>query len=77
MNTKSNLEKFDPKSFKTIFVGYSNTSKAYRVFNSLTLTIKESMHEKFEESNSLVKNVVEIDSLGGELEKIFMKDSSA
>ena len=41
------------------------------------MIIEESMHVKFEESNSLVRNVVEIDSLGEDFEKIFMKDSSA
>jgi len=77
LNIKGNLGKFDPKSFKAIFVGYSNTSKAYRVFNKLTLTIKESMHVKFEKSNSLVKNIVEINSLGENCEKISMKDLPA
>ena len=32
------------------------------------------MHVKFEESNSLVKNIVEIDSLGEDFEKVSMKD---
>ena len=59
MNTKGNLEKFDPKSFEAIFVGYSNTNKAYRVFNRPTLTIEKSMHVKFEESISLVKNIID------------------
>ena len=35
------------------------------------------MHVKFKESNSLVKNVVEIDSLGENIKKILLKDSSA
>ena len=35
------------------------------------------MHVKFEESNSLVKNIVEIDSLGDDFEKVSMKDSLA
>ena len=63
-NTKDNLEKFDAKAFEAIFIGYSNTSKAYRIFNKSTLTIEESMHVKFDESNAFVNNVVEIDSLG-------------
>jgi len=63
LNTKGNLGKFDPKSFEAIFIGYSNTNKAYKVFNRSTLIIEEFMHVKFEESNSLVKNVIEIDSL--------------
>jgi len=32
-NTKGNLGKFEAKSYEAIFVGYSNTSKTYRVFN--------------------------------------------
>jgi len=77
LNTKGNLGNFDLKSFESIFIGYSNTSKAYRVFNRLTLTIEEYMHIKFKESNSLVKNVAEIDFLGEDFEKISMKDSTA
>ena len=33
------------------------------------------MNIKFEESNAFVKNVVEIDSLGEDMEKISLKDS--
>jgi len=61
LNTKDNLGKFDAKAFEAIFVGYF-TSKAYRVFSKSSLTIEESMHVKFEESNVFVKNVIEIDS---------------
>jgi len=77
LNTKDNLGKFDAKSFEAIFVGYTNTSKTYRVFNRSFLTIEESMHVKFGESNSFVKNVVdcEIDFLDEEIEKNSMKDS--
>jgi len=57
---QSNLGKFDAKTYEEIFVGYSSTSKAYRVFNKSFLTIVESMHVKFEESNAIVENVVEI-----------------
>ena len=35
LNTKDNLGKFDPKSDVGIFLGYSNSSKAYRVYNKL------------------------------------------
>ena len=38
------------------------------------MTIEESIHVKFEESNSFVKNVVEIGSLGEDVEKITLKD---
>ena len=75
MNTKDNLGKFDARSYEAIFVGYSNTSKAYRVFNKSSLTIEESIHVKFEESNMFVKNVVEIDSLHEGMEKVTLEDS--
>ncbi|RDX73321.1 hypothetical protein CR513_47095, partial [Mucuna pruriens] len=46
MNTKDNLGKFDPKSDKGTFLGYSTMSKAYEVYNSRTLTVEESIHMK-------------------------------
>jgi len=46
LNTKDQLAKFDSKVDKGIFLGYSNTSKAYRVFNSRTLVMEESIHVK-------------------------------
>ncbi|KAH9671627.1 Integrase catalytic domain-containing protein [Citrus sinensis] len=51
LNTKDNLGKFDPKSNVGIFLGYSNSSKAYRVYNKNTLVVEESMHVTFDESN--------------------------
>ena len=75
LTTKDNLGKFDAKTFEAIFVGYFNTSKAYRVFNKSSLTIEESMHIKFEESDAFVKNVIEIDTLGEDMEKISLEDS--
>ncbi|GAU35952.1 hypothetical protein TSUD_147370 [Trifolium subterraneum] len=46
---KDNLGKFDSKSDKGIFLGYSLTSKAYRIYNLRTQTLEESMHVKFDE----------------------------
>ena len=77
LNTKDNLGKFDAKAYEAIFVGYSTTSKAYRVFNRSSLTIKESVHVKFEESNVFVENVVEIEPLGENMEKLSLKDPPA
>ncbi|KAH9750255.1 hypothetical protein KPL71_013814 [Citrus sinensis] len=51
LNTKDNLGKFDPKSDVGIFLGYSNSSKAYRVYNKKTLVVEESMHVTFDETN--------------------------
>ena len=50
INTKDNFDKFDPKSDKGIFIGYSNRSKAYRVFNLRTNTIEETMHVSCDEN---------------------------
>ena len=50
-NDKNNLRKFDTKSDEGIFLRYSTTSKAYRIFNKKTLIIEESMHVTFNESN--------------------------
>ena len=49
-NGKDNLGKFDAKSDEAIFLEYSTTSKAYRVFNKRTLTVEESIHITFNEN---------------------------
>ena len=48
-NDKVNLGKFDVKSDIGIFIGYSNCSKAYRVYNKRNQTVEESVHVVFEE----------------------------
>ena len=48
-NGKSNFGKFDSKADEGIFLGYSLTSKAYRVYNKRTLTIEETIHFAFDE----------------------------
>ncbi|RDX70598.1 hypothetical protein CR513_50144, partial [Mucuna pruriens] len=50
LNRMDNLGKFDPKFDKGVFIGYSTKSKAYRVYNSRTLKVKESIHVKFNDS---------------------------
>jgi hypothetical protein len=51
------VTKFDSKSIEGIFVGYSITSKAYRIYLPTSNTIKESMHVKFNENaNAPVEN---------------------
>ncbi|RDY03248.1 hypothetical protein CR513_13195, partial [Mucuna pruriens] len=47
LNTKDNLGNFYPKSKKGTFLRYSNASKAYKMYNSRTLTIDESIHVIF------------------------------
>ena len=52
-NIKERLEKFDVKSDEAIFLGYSSSSKAFRVFNKRTLVVEESIHVIFDETNDL------------------------
>ncbi|KAH9716748.1 Integrase catalytic domain-containing protein [Citrus sinensis] len=61
LNTKDNLGKFDPKSDVGIFLGYSNSNKAYRVYNKRTLIVEESMHVTFDESNPSSTEKVVVD----------------
>src|SRR5581483_8045317 len=50
LNNKDNLGKFDEKSDEGIFLGYSTSSKAFRVFNKRRQTIEESIHVRFDET---------------------------
>ncbi|CAN0908179.1 Retrovirus-related Pol polyprotein from transposon TNT 1-94 [Linum grandiflorum] len=50
LNTKDHLGKFDAKSDEGIFLGYSNLSKAYRVFNKRSNKIEESIHVLFDQT---------------------------
>ena len=50
-NEKDNLGKFDAKSNESIFLGYSLTSKAFRMFNKRTLVVEESIHVIYDKSN--------------------------
>ena len=61
LNTKDNLGKFNPKSDVGIFLGYSNSSKAYRVHNKITLVVEESMHVIFDEFNPSSTEKVVVD----------------
>jgi len=49
LNNKLYLKKFDVKAQKGIFLGYFERSKAYKVYNSETLCVEESMHVKFDD----------------------------
>ena len=43
-NGKENLDKFDEKADNGIFLGYSLTSHAYRVYNKRLMTVEESVY---------------------------------
>ena len=75
LNTKDNLDKFEPKSDVGIFLGYSNSSKTCRVYNKRTLVVEESMHVTFDESypSSAEKRIVNGDA-DGELQEKSSED---
>ena len=51
-NDKTNLGKFDAKSDIVLFIGYSNRSKSYRIYNKRNQTVEESIHVVFYEVTS-------------------------
>ena len=55
LNTKDNLWKFDAKLDVGIFLGYSTLSKAFRVFNKITMIVEESIHVIFYKSNKFLQ----------------------
>ena len=79
-NGKERLGKFDAKSDEAIFLGYSSTSKAFRVFNKRTLVVEESIHVIFDESNDLSsrknEGVDDADPLIEGMKEITLKDST-
>nr|GFA06023.1 putative ribonuclease H-like domain-containing protein [Tanacetum cinerariifolium] len=54
LNTSDPLGKFDKKSDKGYIVGYSISSKAYRVYNLVSRKIEETMNLKFLENKPFV-----------------------
>ena len=61
LNTKDNLGKFVAKSNVGIFLGYSSSSKADRVFNKNTMVVEESIHVVFDESNDSLQRRESVD----------------
>jgi len=49
LNNKLYLKKFDAKAQRGMFLGYSERSKTYKVYNSETHCVEESMHVKFDD----------------------------
>jgi len=43
-NGKENLGKFDEKAYHGIFIGYSLTSHAYKIYNKRLMTVEGSVH---------------------------------
>ena len=45
------MGKFDTRSDERIFLGYSSTSKAYRVYNKRTMKVMETVNVVIDESS--------------------------
>ncbi|GJV75444.1 putative ribonuclease H-like domain-containing protein, partial [Tanacetum coccineum] len=65
---KTSLGKFDGKSDEGFFVGYSLSSKAFRVYNTRTKRVEENLHIRFLENKPMIEGtgpkwLFDIDSL--------------
>ena len=57
-NGKESLGKFDAKVDEGVFLGYATQSHAYRVYNKRLMTVEESMHVVFDETNPKMQDQV-------------------
>ncbi|GJZ02743.1 retrovirus-related pol polyprotein from transposon TNT 1-94 [Tanacetum coccineum] len=55
LNTLDSLGKFDGKSNEGFFVGYSLSSKAFRVYNTRTKRVEENLHIRFLENKPMIE----------------------
>ena len=62
------LGKFDAKADEGIFLGYSLHSKAFRIYNKRTMTIEESIHVTFDETNITSPRKEFLDDIADSLE---------
>ena len=70
-NGKENLGKFDSKVDEVIFLEYSQSSKAYRVFNKRLQIVEESVHVSFDEScPKMVRKGISFNGAGASSERI-------
>jgi len=57
-NGKESLGKFDAKADEGVFLGHATQSHAYRVYNKRLMTMEESMHVVFDETNPKLQDHV-------------------
>ena len=57
LNDWENLGKFDANSDEGIFLGYSTTNRAYRVFNKRTRMVMESINVEIDDAITKVEMV--------------------
>ncbi|GJW30498.1 putative ribonuclease H-like domain-containing protein, partial [Tanacetum coccineum] len=55
LNTLDSLGKFDGKSDEGFFVGYSRSSKAFKVYNTRTRKVEENLHIGFLENKPMIE----------------------
>ena len=75
-NGKDNLGKFDPKSDEGIHIGYAINGHTYRVYNKRLLTVEESMHVVFNESDSYLPKFIQDEPGVDYLRTILQKNQS-
>jgi len=72
-NGKESLGMFNAKSDKGIFLGYSLNSHAFRVFNKKLMTVEESIHVIFYETNKCEQAAAKINTYEDD-QNIFLKN---
>ena len=73
LNDREQLGKFQAKSDKSVFLGYSINSRAYRVFNLRTKTIMESINvvvDDFADDSKKEEGIYLVDEAEDQLQKI-------
>ncbi|GJZ20072.1 retrovirus-related pol polyprotein from transposon TNT 1-94 [Tanacetum coccineum] len=74
INDRDDLGKMKPKADIGVFIGYSETSKGFQIYNRCTKKIMETIHVKFDELTSMAS---EHDCLEPELQRFKNHNSSA
>ncbi|GJV67811.1 retrovirus-related pol polyprotein from transposon TNT 1-94 [Tanacetum coccineum] len=73
-NDRDDLGKMKPKADIRVFIGYSKTSRGFRIYNRRTKKIMETIHVKFDELTAMAS---EHDCLEPELQRFINHNSSA
>jgi len=73
-NDKDNLGKFDEKSDEGNHIGYALNEHAYWVFNKRLLTVEESMHVVFDESDNYMPKPISDELECGDLRTVMHKN---
>jgi len=72
-NGKESSGKFDAKSYKGIFLGYSLSSHANRIYNKKLMTVEEFIHVVFDETNKCEQGLAKSNTEEDE-QNIFLKN---